>query len=121
MEGLFNSWSERIATSIIHFDIVSKCPVATGLVEIAPPAHLKSCFAKPVQVQRDRRGEGGLWAKMFGYSMLHRDEFMTRYHQRSNVESTFSMIKRKFGDSVRSKGELAMRNEVLAKLVCHNL
>jgi hypothetical protein len=31
------------------------------------------------------------------------------------------MIKRKFGDSVRSKGELAMRNEVLAKLVCHNL
>jgi hypothetical protein len=33
----------------------------------------------------------------------------------------FRMIKRKFGDSVRSKGELAMRNEVLAKLVCHNL
>ena len=31
------------------------------------------------------------------------------------------MIKRKFGDSVRSKEELAMRNEVLAKLVCHNL
>jgi hypothetical protein len=31
------------------------------------------------------------------------------------------MIKPKFGDSVRSKGELAMMNEVLAKLVCHNL
>ena len=46
---------------------------------------------------------------------------MARYHQRSNVESTFSMIKRKLGDSVRSEGELAMRNEVLAKLVCHNL
>jgi hypothetical protein len=30
------------------------------------------------------------------------------------------MIKRKLGDSVRSKGELAMRNEVLAKLVFHN-
>jgi hypothetical protein len=31
------------------------------------------------------------------------------------------MIKRKLGDSVRSKGKPAMRNEVLAKLVCHNL
>jgi hypothetical protein len=31
------------------------------------------------------------------------------------------MINRKFDDSVRSKGELAMRNEVLAKLVSHNL
>jgi transposase len=64
---------------------------------------------------------GGLWAKMFGYFMLHRDEFLSRYHKRSNIESTFSMIKRKFGDSVRSKTDLAMRNEVLAKLVCHNL
>ena len=31
------------------------------------------------------------------------------------------MVKRKFGDAVRSKGELAMKNEVLAKLVCHNI
>jgi hypothetical protein len=31
------------------------------------------------------------------------------------------MVKRKFGDAVRSKGELAMKNEVLAKLLCHNL
>jgi transposase len=58
---------------------------------------------------------------MLGYFMLHRDEFMDRYHLRSNVESTFSMLKRTFGDSVRSKGDLAMKNEVLAKLVCHNL
>jgi len=31
------------------------------------------------------------------------------------------MINRKFGDSVRINGELPMRNEVLAKLVRHNL
>ena len=64
---------------------------------------------------------GGLWAKMFHYFQMHRDEFLSRYHQRSNVESTFSMIKRKFGDSVRSKCDVAMKNEVLAKLVCHNI
>ena len=31
------------------------------------------------------------------------------------------MTKRKFGDSVRSKGEVAMKNEVAAKFICHNL
>jgi transposase len=50
-----------------------------------------------------------------------REEFLARYHQRPNVESTFSMIKRKFDDSVRSKTDAAMKNEVLAKLVCHNI
>ncbi len=39
----------------------------------------------------------------------------------SNVESTFSMMKRKFGDSIRSKTDTAMVNEVLCKVLCHNL
>jgi transposase len=64
---------------------------------------------------------GGLWAKMFHYFQMHREEFLNRYHRRSNVESTFSMIKRKFGDGVRSKTDVATKKEVLAKLVCHNV
>ena len=46
---------------------------------------------------------------------------MEHYHRRSNVESTFSAIKRKFGDSVLSKTDAAMVNEVLCKLLCQNL
>ena len=64
---------------------------------------------------------GGLWAKMFHYFQFQRDEFMARYHQRSNVESTFSMLKAKFGDGVRSKTDTAMKNEVLCKILCHNI
>lgn len=48
-------------------------------------------------------------------------EFLAHYHKRSNVESTFSMIKVKFGDAVRSKTDVAMVNEALAKLLCHNI
>ena len=58
---------------------------------------------------------------MYHYFAYRRDEFLTHYHQRSNVESTFSMMKRKFGYSLRSKTDTAMRNEVLAKIVAHNL
>lgn len=39
----------------------------------------------------------------------------------SNVETTFSMMKRKFGDFVRSKTDTAMTNEVLCKVLCHNI
>ncbi len=46
---------------------------------------------------------------------------MKHYHRRSNIESTFSALKRKFGDAVRSKTETAAGAEVLAKVLAHNL
>jgi transposase len=64
---------------------------------------------------------GGVFDKMFRYFILHREEFLQHYHRRSNVESVFSMVKRKFGDSVRSKTDTAMKNEALCKLLAHNL
>lgn len=64
---------------------------------------------------------GGTWAKMFHYFSFKRDEFLQHYHKRSNIESTFSMMKRKFGDSLRSKTDVAMVNETLCKVLCHNL
>jgi transposase len=63
----------------------------------------------------------GLWAKMFHYFNFKREEFGQHYHKRSNVESTFSSIKRKFGDFVRSKTDEAMVNEALCKILCHNI
>jgi transposase len=64
---------------------------------------------------------GGLWEKMFLHFQLRREDFLAHYHKRSNVESTFSMIKAKFRDHVRSKTPVAMVNEVLCKLICHNI
>jgi hypothetical protein len=39
----------------------------------------------------------------------------------SNVETTFSMIKAKFGDALRSKTKTAHINEALCKVLCHNI
>lgn len=63
----------------------------------------------------------GVWDTAYHYFALHRQEFLAHYHQRSNAESTFSAIKRKYGDSVKAKNDRSMKNEVLAKLICHNL
>jgi hypothetical protein len=37
------------------------------------------------------------------------------------VETTFSMIKSKFGERLRCKTETAQINEALCKVLCHNL
>lgn len=61
------------------------------------------------------------WMKMYAYFVYQRDTFLAHYHKRSNVETTFSMIKRKFGDSLRSKSATGQMNEVLCKVIAHNL
>lgn len=68
-----------------------------------------------------RRMGSALWKKMFYYFQLNQEEFMEHYHKRSNVESTFSMIKRKFGSNIRSKNKTAQINEILYKVLCHNI
>ena len=65
--------------------------------------------------------EGGVYAQMFHYYVFHRAEFLEHYHKRSNVETTFSMMKAKMGDSLRAKSDTAMVNEALAKVLAHNL
>lgn len=62
-----------------------------------------------------------VWDRMFHFYNLHREEFLQHYHQRSNVETTFHMIKAKFGQRLRSKTLTAQINEALCKVLCHNL
>jgi Transposase DDE domain len=61
------------------------------------------------------------WVKAYHLFQANRVEFDRRYHARSNVESVFSALKRKFGENVRSKNPVAQVNEVLCKLLAYNL
>jgi transposase len=63
----------------------------------------------------------GLWQRMWHYYSFNREAFLAHYHKRSNVETAFSMIKAKFGARVRAKTPIAQVNEVLCKLLCHNI
>ena len=61
------------------------------------------------------------WRRLYAYFMLHEEEWKSHYHKRSNVETTFSMVKGKFGDALRSKSDMGQVNEILLKILCHNL
>jgi transposase len=64
---------------------------------------------------------GSTWKRMYNFYQYNQEWFCEYYHKRSNVESTFSMIKAKFGGSLRSKTRTAQYNEALCKILCHNL
>ena len=58
---------------------------------------------------------------MYHLYAYNRETFLAHYHKRSNVETAMSMIKGKFGDAIRSKSTIAQANEVLCKVLCHNI
>jgi transposase len=62
-----------------------------------------------------------IWNRMYHWYSYNQQHFMAAYHKRSNVESTFSMIKAKFGDRLRSKTRTSQINEALCKVLAHNL
>jgi transposase len=72
--------------------------------------------AKPVHGSGDP-----LWTRMYHFYAFNQAWFNEHYHKRSNVETTFSMIKDKFEERLRSRTETAQINEVLCKVLCHNI
>lgn len=67
------------------------------------------------------KGNSYIWRKMFNCFRFKQEEFMAHYHKRSNVETTFHMIKTKFGDKLKSKNRIAQENELLCKVLAHNI
>ncbi len=85
---------------------------------------IESLGATPfVPFKTNHRGDtdSPMWNRLFHFFHMNKDEFLMHYHKRSNVESTFSAMKRKFGDCIRSKSPVAQRNEALMKVLCHNI
>ncbi len=65
--------------------------------------------------------EAGALARMYHLFMYRREEYMQHYHKRSNIETAYSMIKGKFGSSLRSKSDTGQINEALCKVLAHNI
>ena len=74
-------------------------------------------FARNATFHKDN----SVWDRHLAFFLLHNDQFKEYYHRRSQVETTFSMIKAKFDASVMGRTATSQVNCVLAKIVAHNL
>ena len=82
---------------------------------------LGGTFYVPFKSNSKGSGNGMIWKKMYHYFMMNNEDYLNHYHARSNAESTVNMLKSKFGDRVRSKLWTAQVNEVLCKIIAHNI
>jgi transposase len=62
-----------------------------------------------------------IWRKMYFYFKMNQEEFLHNYSQRSNIESTFSAMKKKLGETLKSKNRVAQENELLCKVIAYNI
>ena len=89
-------------------------------MNLADQLHIMPYIPFKSNVTKKSKGSP-MWVKMYKLFTLRYEEFAQHYHKRSNIESTFSMIKKKFGDFCRCKSERSLVNEVLCKILAHNL
>jgi len=68
-----------------------------------------------------RAGGSAIWKKIFHCFQLNCDEFLAHCHKLSDIEATNAAIKRKFGETLKSKNPTAQVNELLAKIIAYNL
>ncbi|MCW8966225.1 MAG: transposase [Candidatus Pacearchaeota archaeon] len=62
-----------------------------------------------------------IWTKMLKLFHENREEFMHKYHKRSNVETVFSMVKVRLGEHLKGRNFTSQRNELAMKFLCHNI
>lgn len=65
--------------------------------------------------------KSAIWRNAYNYFALNQGAFLEHYHSRSNTETVMHMIKSKFSGIIRSKVDTACINEILLKVLCHNI
>jgi transposase len=88
-------------------------------LELIEKSNAKALIAFKSNAVFGKNGE--TWDRLLNYYKFRYDEFHARYRFRSNVETAFSSIKSVFGQNLRSRSETGQINELLAKIICHNL
>ncbi len=116
LQELYNTTKENFNMEELSGD---KAYLSQGNLELIEDNGTRAFI--PFKSNSQPNKNGGVWKKLYHYFALHNDDFLIHYHKRSNAESSVFMIKSKFGDSVRSKNWNAQVNEVLCKVIAHNI
>lgn len=65
--------------------------------------------------------DNSAWARMLRMFLTDHDGWKEEYHKRSIVEAVISTMKRLFGGQLDSRNDVAQGNELLCRVIAHNL
>jgi len=70
---------------------------------------------------RGRSKGSRIWREFYLHFTHNREIFDSIYHQRSNIETSFHMLKQRFGNHLYTKNFTANQNEIKTRVLCHNI
>jgi transposase len=117
-KGLVQTTARNFAMSQVSAD---KAYLSSDNLQVVVDNHAQPFIPFKANSTTGEARHSEIWKRMFHFYSFNQERFMQSYHKRSNVETTFSMIKAKFGDRLRSKTTTAQVNEALCKVLAHNL
>jgi transposase len=78
-------------------------------------------YIKPKKNSRLKAKGSQAWRDMLKLYREDREEFDKHYHQRSRVESVYSVLKRVFGNALSSRRKRSQRSELYLRVINYNI
>jgi transposase len=78
-------------------------------------------FIRPKRNTNGKTVKGRAFAEMIERYKQDKEEWMHKYHQRSNIEAVFSSLKRRLGGFVTSIKRQIQQIEIALKIIVYNL
>lgn len=116
---------ELIGNTHKRFDIQRVCADA-GYLSRKNVQFIENVKARPFIMPKKNtiamaKGHYPAWNRMINLWKLKPDIFHKNYHLRSRSENVFSMMKITLLDGISSKTSVSQNNELLIRVICHNL
>lgn len=95
-----------------------------GATPLVPPKKGSNLLANGRGTRASDRAvrlEANLWRRAVNFMGLHQGAFERLYHQRSRAETVNRNIKLVLGETLRGRRTVSQDNELLCKLIAHNL
>jgi transposase len=78
-------------------------------------------YIRPKKTTTGRRNNGRAFTEMIERYKENKEDWMKKYHQRSNIEAVFSSLKRRLGGFVTSIKRRIQHTEIALKIIVYNL
>ena len=86
-----------------NFEVVGYAMMSSDNLQVVADHHAQPFIAFKANSVSRKEWHSDIWNRAFHFYSFNQKRFMECYHKRSNVETTFSMIKSKFGDRLHKQ------------------
>jgi len=118
-----NAFKELVHRTVSHGFVPEKFTADAAYIGTENLEVVEGVGARPyIMVRKNMTGASSpALTRLMGKLTSDPEEYMREYHDRSNVETSFGIMKQQFGGNVNSRKPVAQYNELMCKAIAHNI